>query len=241
MTTELTTTTATPMSLLALAIERDADPDRLRQLMDLQERWEANQAKRAFAEAMHGCQLEMPSVVRGGVNPKTQSKFAKLEGVQAVAKPVYSSHGFSLSYGEADCPTKEFKRTVCDVRHSGGHCERYHLDLPIDGIGPQGNAIGGMNKVQGCISTTSYGQRRLLCMIFNITLSDEDDDGNGAAEVITEQQVDILSDWIEKTGTNRATFLKWVGVESLAQFPADRYADAIQQMERKASKARAGA
>jgi hypothetical protein len=54
---------------------------------------------------------------------------------------------------------------------------RYHLDLPIDGVGAKGNAIGAMNPVQGCISTGTYGQRVLTCRAFNITVADTDMDG----------------------------------------------------------------
>src|SRR5690606_14215783 len=95
------------------------------------------------------------------------------------------------NYGEDDCPIQTWKRTICDVRHIGGACHRYHLDLPTDGIGPKGNPIGGMNVVQGSISTTSYAQRRLLCMIFNITIADNDDDGQGAVKVTEEQAIQL--------------------------------------------------
>ena len=167
----------TPMELLQVAIEKDIDTDKLEKLMELQERYEANQARKLFAEAMHACQEEMPMVIRDAENKKTGSKYAKIENIQEAVRPIYSRYGFSLSYGEGETPVDGFKRTLCDVRHSAGHVEQYHLDLPIDGIGAKGNPIGNMNPVQGCISTTTYGQRRLLCMIFNITVAGEDFDG----------------------------------------------------------------
>ena len=167
----------TPLSILSLAISKGCDPDALDKLLALQERWEANQARKLFAESMHSCQQEMPRILRDKENSQTRSRYATLERVQERSQPIYSAHGFSLSYGEADCIREGWKRTVCDVRHVGGHCERYHLDLPLDGFSAKGTAIGAMNPVQAAISTTSYGQRRLLCMIFNITLTNEDNDG----------------------------------------------------------------
>lgn len=170
-----------PMSLLAAAVERGLSTEQLTALTDLHERWQANRAKAAFAKAMNDCQTEMPCVVRDKENPKTKSLFARLETVNSIAKPVYSKHGFALSFSEEDCPRDTWKRTVCLVRHDEGHTERHIIDLPVDGIGPQGNPIGGMNAVQGAISTGSYAQRVLICRIFNLTIADTDLDGNRPA------------------------------------------------------------
>lgn len=222
----------TPMMLLQQAVDAGLNPDHLEKLMLLQERYERNQAEKAFNAAMHDCQQEMPKVVRNAENLQTKSMYADLEAVQNVARPVYTAHGFSLSYGEGDCPVPSFKRTVCDVRHVGGHCVRYHLDLPIDGVGPKGNPIGGMNAVQGCISTTSYGQRRLLCMIFNITLAGEDDDGQGVA-TIDDKQVVVLNEWMEVTNTSLDGFLKWAGCKTLNKFPQRKFPEAIMFFERR--------
>lgn len=221
-----------PMSLLATAIERGVDADQLGKLVALQERYENRQAERLFAESMHACQQAMPKVAKDKKNTHTNSKYASLEAVQSTIRATYAEYGFSLSFGEADCPLPTFKRTVCDVRHMAGHCVRYHLDLPIDGTGARGGS-SSMNAVQGSISTTSYGQRRLTCMIFNITLADEDDDGQCAA-CITEEQQHTLQTWLDSTGAQLPAFLKWAKAESLAKFPAAKYDDAIAFFQRKA-------
>src|SRR5258708_5782297 len=44
--------TATPADLLRIAVETGADLDRLEKLMALQERWEANEARKAYVVAM---------------------------------------------------------------------------------------------------------------------------------------------------------------------------------------------
>ena len=229
----------TPLAILERAVDRGLDADQLDKLMAMQERWERNQAEKAYNEAMHLCQQQMPSVVKSSTNKQTNSNYADLEAVQKAARPVYSAHGFSLCYGEADCPAPNYKRTTCDVRHVGGHCVRHHLDLPVDGIGPKGNAIGGMNAVQGCISTTSYGQRRLLCMIFNITLAGEDDDGQGAFERVTEKELVTLEEWVsmlEPTAWKLPPFLRWLGVESLGQLKRSDFGKAVHELQAQAHK-----
>lgn len=230
---DLTTRDPTPMSLLSAAVERGVDADQLGKLLDLQERYENNEARKAYAVAMHAAQSEMPRVVKGAKNEQTKSRYANLEQVQHTAGPIYHKHGFSLSYGEEDCPQDGYKRTICDVRHESGHCERYHLDLPVDGFSAKGNPIGSMNPVQASISTTSYGQRRLLCMVFNITITDEDDDGQGSA-VISDDQVATIRQWIKTTSSDEAAFLKWAGAESVETMQAARFAPAVAHFRRKA-------
>lgn len=234
--TQLTEVTATPMQLIALAIQHDADPDRLEKLMALQERYEAGQAEKAFAAAMHAAQQDMPVIVRDAGNPHTKTRYALLETIQKQAKPIYQKHGLSLSFGEADCETPNYKRTTCEVRHVDGACHSYHLDLPVDGIGPSGKPIGGMNAVQGAISTTSYAQRRLVCMIFNITIAGEDDDGEGATQTITETQVSELNNLIHRTPPDdkvKQGLLDWAQVESLDKLPARLFAQAKRGLEKK--------
>lgn len=170
-----------PLMLLEKAVERGMDPAQLKALVDLHEQWQASRAREAFNSAMKECQAELPLIVKDAENSQTKSRYAKMEYIQVIAKPVITKHGFALSFAEEDCPTPEWKRTICDVRHSGGHCVRYHLDLPLDGVGAKGNAIGAMNRVQAAVSTGTYAQRYLIARIFNLTIADTDLDGRPPA------------------------------------------------------------
>lgn len=229
MSDKLQTVDVVPMQLLASAIEHNVDPDRLGKLLELQERWERNQAEKAFSEAMHAAQQEIPAVVRDAENNHTRKRYALLETIQKQAKPVYEKHGFCLSFGESDCPLDKHKRTVCDVTHTAGHTRRYHIDLPVD-------SSGSMNAIQGCISTTSYAQRRLTSMIFNITIAGEDDDGQGATRTITADQAAELRALIMRTPPDdgiQRDLLAWAEVDSLEKVPASKFATAKHGLEKK--------
>lgn len=167
-----------PFALLVQAVDKGMDPAQLKALVDLQEQWRAARAKEAFAAAMNLVQAEMPCIVRDASNSQTKSTYVKLETIMHGAKPVYIKHGFSLSFSEDQSDKPNNKRIVCLVRHNEGHSERHWIDLPIDGVGAKGNAIGAMNPVQGSVSTGSYGQRVLVCRVFAITVADTDLDGN---------------------------------------------------------------
>jgi hypothetical protein len=117
-------------------------------------------------------------VFRDKFNAQTSSSYAALESIDRKISPVYTAHGFSLSFGTGDSALVGHIRTLCDCMHEAGHTKQYHVDLPIDSAGIKGS----VNKtgVHAAGSTFSYARRYLTMMIFNVVLTNEDDDGNGA-------------------------------------------------------------
>lgn len=234
---------ANPLALIQTAIEKGMAVDNLGKLMDLQERWERNRAAEAYAEAMNLCQQEMPVVVRDAKNSHTQSRYARLETVNQTIRPIYTKHGFSISFGEADSPVAGNMRVVADVHHIAGHTRQYHCDVPLDGTGVKGNAM--MTGTQGKGSTLSYGKRYLICAIFNVTIADEDNDGNPSDGTLSEDQVYSINDLIddcERLGApvEMQRFWKWVGVQSLSDLRQKDYQKVVNELRRKKEKAAKG-
>jgi aryl carrier-like protein len=228
----------TPMQLLAKMVDSGVDPDKLGKMMDLAERWKKDQAAAAFSQAMANAQTKMPTVVRDATNTQTNSKYALLETIQHKCRPIWLAEGLTLSFAEEDCPLPEWKRIVCDVRHVGGHCVRYHRDLPLDGIGPKGNPIGGMNKVQGAVSTGSYGQRVLMCDIFDIVVAGTDLDGQQAVNDEQLVKINTLIDDCREEGApvDFPKFLAWLEVDTLDKLPAEKFKRAVMFLEKKKAK-----
>ncbi len=206
-----------PTDLIQLAVSQRMDADSIAKLVALVEGRERQVAEKAFTQAMQQAQQEMPTVVRDGTNSQTKSTYATLDAIQHTIKPVYARHGFALSFAEADAPLEGWKRTICDVRHVGGHSARYHVDLPLDGVGAKGNPIGAMNPVQAAVSTGSYGQRVLLCRIFNLTIAESDVDGQSMADLLrlNHEQRKQLDDFIAQEDVDVKALLKWVKADSL--------------------------
>jgi hypothetical protein len=244
-----------PFPLLDKMIERGTDPVALGQMMALAERWKEARAKEEFAVAMRACQEAMPVVVKDAKNLHTKSRYARLEEVNRVVKPCYTAHGFSISFGEADCPVEGHVRIIANVRHAGGCTEQYRIDMPMDGKGSQGSA-SAMNAPQAKVSTTTYGQRRLECMIFNVTVADEDTDGNVASEgeLLTSAQIETINQLISELREMAAPFdherfLAFMlglekgeerGKRTLADAPQERYGPGMESLTKKiiAAKAR---
>ena len=226
---------------LIQAIERAAvnpavDVDKMERLFALQERMLSRNAEIAFNEAMRATQAEMPKIKRNKKNSQTGSLYADLEAVTDAAAPIYTRNGFSLSFGQADCPTDGKIRILCWCSHAAGHTRLYQYDASLDMTGLKGAPNKTAIQAEG--STFSYGQRYLTKLIFNITLTDEDNDGQDAAGRITESQLADLRAKIQEVGANEAQFIRFLKVEKLEDLPAAKYAKAIQALNDKARGAR---
>jgi hypothetical protein len=231
---KLATREHVPVTSLLEVISRAAsdptvDIEKMERLMAMHERITARDAEIAFNTAMTACQTEMPRVLRNKTNDSTTSKYADLEQLDIVCRPIYTKQGFSLSFGTADCPIAGHARQTCLVSHTGGHSRSYQADIPLDLTGPKGN----QNKtgVQGFGSTMSYGQRYLTKLIFNIALTNEDNDGQGEKETVNEEQIANIKALLTEVGKDEKKFLTWAKVDSIAEIPAASYGEVIKTLE----------
>lgn len=173
---------------LVQVIERAArdpniDIDKMERLLAMQERIFDRNAAADYNAAMAACQAEMPQIVPRSNNSQTNSLYAALEEIDRIARPVYTKHGFALSFGTADCPIQSYYRQTCKVSHRGGHSEERQADLPIDTVGIKGTP--NKTGVQGFGSTMTYGQRYITKLVFNIVIGGLDDDGNSGGDPVT--------------------------------------------------------
>jgi hypothetical protein len=89
-----------------------------------------------------------------------------------------------------------------------------------------------MSKIHATGSAVTYGRRYLLMMIFNLSIGDRDDDGNGAG-TDTQQQVALTAAQIEElhraivdAGADINRFCRVYGIEQVADLPADKLIEA---------------
>ncbi|MES0385970.1 MAG: hypothetical protein ABUJ98_15475, partial [Hyphomicrobium sp.] len=82
----------TPMDMLQIAVEKGADLDQLQKLMDLNDRYEATQARKAFVRAMTAFKAEPPTIVKN-----RHVKFAQTEYDHATLDQVCSVVGKALA------------------------------------------------------------------------------------------------------------------------------------------------
>ncbi len=214
-----TSSAMSPMEIIQLAVMRpDFDVEKLKELVALQKEFQAEQAKREFAVAMNKAQSEMKAVIRDKQNDHTKKMYPTLDAVSTTIKPTYTANGFSLTFGEAESPLDKHCRMCVTIQHVGGHSEERHVDLPISESGTGGKQMLTPIHAKGAWST--YAQRYLTCMVFSVTIADQDTDGN-TKDVISESAVETLNDMLAQCravgnpveGKRLVAFLKTVGVD----------------------------
>lgn len=210
------------------------DLGRLERLMAMRERAEARAAETAFASAMKAAQAEMGRVAADAVNPQTRSKYATYAALDRALRPIYTAHGFSLSFDEAESPKPEHIRVLCYVSHDGGHTRTYRKDMPADGKGPKGGDV--MTKTHAAGAAASYGMRYLLKGIFNVAVGEDDRDGNtvkAKGDAVSEDQVMALREMIEATSTDIGRFCRHMGIDGLSDLPVAKFASAMALLKQK--------
>jgi len=227
---------ATDSTALVAVIERAArdpniDIDKMERLLAMQERIFARTAEADFNAAMSACQAEMPVIKATFKNDQTNSYYAALEEVDRIARPIYTRHGFSLSFGTADCPIEGCYRQTCKVSHRGGHSEMRQADLATDMVGLKGNP--NKTAIQGFSSSMTYGQRIITRLVFNIVIGD-DNDGNGPT--LSKDQIATIEAKMREAGTNKEQFLEFWRVKNLEIMPAFNFPVIMDMLARKAAR-----
>lgn len=173
---ERSTGVTNALVLIQTAIERNIDAEQLGKLLDLQERWEANRAAQAFADAITGFQSECPPV-RKSRQAKAAGRFggyqfASYDDVMRVAGPLLAKHKIVVTYSFTS--VERGMTVTCHVR-VGTHVEDTTLTLPIPEMSANDTQKGG--------GATAYLKRYSVCAALNIVVTDEDDDAANLSPV----------------------------------------------------------
>jgi hypothetical protein len=202
------------------------DSAKLQQLLEMAERLMKFEAERDFNHAMGLCQEEIAPIARTAQNSHTGTAYTKLEAIDREIRPVYTSHGFSMSFGSGAARGEHSVRVTCDVRHSSGHSVRYELEGNLDTAGLKGAST--KTGIQGLGSTVTHLRRYLTLMIWNLTLSDP-------VQTITKEQAGSIwavLDYAGITGDRRRQFLKFAEAESVETIAIGRYNEVMKMLKR---------
>lgn len=192
----------------AVADER-MDVEKMSRLLDLQERLLADARKTAFMAAMSRLQAKLPQMDKHG--QAKNSKYAKLEDIDRVIRPLLADEGFSFSFDE-EAHTEKTATFIAHLSHSDGHRESKRLTVPIDAAARnrEGNAI--RPAIQDYGSTVSYARRYLIKMHLNLIERDEDTGGENRRPISEEQAKDIHAA-LDEVKADKKRFLEYMEVE----------------------------
>lgn len=221
----------TPLAVLNQAVASGASVEVLERLMALQERHEANNARKAFEASLAEARAELPVIIKNReVNfNKTNYRFEDLAGIAKQIDPILARHGITYRF-RTDSTDKGVKVT-CRLSHTAGHVEENSLSAGHD-------LTGNKNTIQAIGSTVTYLQRYTLKASLGLSAS-ADDDGQAAGaapvngELITDEQVRQVSNLIAETKSNLDIFLKTFGVGGIPEITTRQLPTVLAKLEAK--------
>lgn len=192
-----------PGSMLAALVSRGADLATLEKFMDLKDRHEKNEARKAYVQAISNFKADAPQISKDKENRQYDSFYTSLGNLLNTVNPVLSKHGLSSQFDieQGDSSIK----VTCIMRHVLGHSESVSMSAPPD-------TSGKKNPIQQNKSTFTYLRAATFEAITGLSATDAtlDDDGNGSGppvELINEAQLINLAEICESKGYDAETKL----------------------------------
>jgi hypothetical protein len=161
----------TPMSMISHAIDKGATVETLEKMFALQERWEANQAKKKFDKAMSDFQAKCPVIKKNkdvfDKQGKLRYSYSSLDSIVSQTRKLISEVG--LSYRFANTKTETEMVVECIVTHIDGHSQSSPFTVTI-------GAEQYMTDTQKMGARSTFAKRYAFCDAFGIMTGDEDND-----------------------------------------------------------------
>ena len=188
-------------------------------------------------KAISAAQGDFKTVEKTSLNTHFKSKFAPLDSIIEMLRPILPKHGLSfIQFTDTD-DTGIIVETV--IAHESGEWVSGRLKMPATKQDPQGYG-----------SALTYGRRYGLAAALGI-VSDEDVDGNGNGEgekkqqqqtppkkivFINDEQLGAMRDIINSVpGYSESDFCAEARIQSLEQLPAERFKGAFNHVQSKAA------
>lgn len=222
---------ATPMEMLNRALMSGATPETLERLLALQERWEMNQARKLYDEAIAAARAEIPPIKKNRTVSfgagKTAYNHEDLAEIERTILPILSKHGISY----------RFRTTVTDkqiivtcILSKGGYREENSLPGPAD-------TSGSKNPIQAIGSAVTYLERYTLKAALGLSATDDDDDDgiaagktngndNGHISPAERAELDMLLDDASADSKAISNLCTTLGVRSLDDLRSRHLSDA---------------
>lgn len=171
---------ATPADIVLYAMQKGADIAQIEKFMDLQMKWEADQARKAFVSDMAEFKKSPPEIVKDKqvAFSGTSYMHATLGNVTEAIVAGLARCGFSHRW---DTEQQGGQIVVtCILTHKLGHSERTSLSAAKDDSGKK-------NQIQQVASTITYLQRYTLLAATGVATKDQEDDDGAGSEPAAEQ------------------------------------------------------
>jgi len=171
-----------PTSILMQAIQNNTDLTVIEKLMDLQERFETREAKKAFDQSLarfKAKDLSIDKDSKANFGGKQAYTYSTLANIRSVGDPALAEEGLSVTFRISQ--ENNFIKVKTVMSHEFGHSEETEISASADNSGSK-------NAIQAIGSTITYLEKYGYMAITGMATKDADDDGNSHRPPQPDQQ-----------------------------------------------------
>lgn len=225
--------------LVQLFASGQMDVAQIEKMIVLQERYEGNEARKAYHAAMANARASMGTAGKSGNNTHLRTQYATLDDLIAGASPALGANGFSFSWGINQ--DDKSVTAVCRIIHSMGHEESTSVTMPVaPGLKSRDGKVV-VNDAQAVGIAITYAKRYSFSALVGIAT--EDQDGGPppapAEPIITDEDMTNLRAVCEEVGKPFDKWRDWIAknkgyaiVDNKLQMPKAHLAGAIKQLRK---------
>ncbi len=220
-----------PVGFMNKAIAGGLDIEKIEKMLELQAKWDAMEAKKAYTAAMAAFKAMPLRISKDKENRQYNSRYTSIGNLVNSVIPGMGECGLSHKWSfSQDSP--EIIIGTCTVTHKQGHSESISMSAPID-------VSGKKNPLQQLKSTRTYLRIETFESIMGLASSDGnlDDDGNAAgARTINEKQLSQIVDLINANDVDEKKFLEWANVDRVENLLDDHFNKYVSALQAKVEK-----
>lgn len=233
---DVTVVDSAPVSAIERMLAGGVKPEDLEKFLAIQERYEKNEAKKAYTQAMADFKANPPTIIKDRkvgyesrrTGDHTGYSHASLGNVTKTINAGLGEYGLSAAW-QTNQGDKGIITVTCTITHALGHSESTSLTASPD-------TTGNKNAIQAIGSTISYLQRYTILALTGLATEDMDDDGEVAGapvEFITSEQAKTITKLVKSTNTDESAFLKFAQAETIDTIKASDFAKIMRELNRK--------
>jgi hypothetical protein len=160
------------MKMMELTLTKENGITQLEKLMELQQKWDAEQARKSFFESLSLFQSDLPAIAKTKEasfgRGAAAYKYASLDDITEAIRPFLAKHGLSYRFEQRQEGNAIW--VTCILTHCDGHSEKCSMSSLADGSGSK-------NAIQSIASSVTYLRRYTLTGATGVACVDEDIDG----------------------------------------------------------------
>ena len=201
------------------AMDASFDVAKLQALMEMKDRWDATEARKAYVAAMAEFKANAPEILKRKLvefdtaKGTTSYKHAELADVTSAVTQPLAQAGFTHAWATRQLDGGLIEVT-CTLTHRLGHSESTTLKGSPD-------QSGGKNNIQAIASTVTYLERYTLLMATGLATRGMDDDGVAAGQPpMPAKDADWIAKCDEIAETNTKAQCEALKAEMVADYGA---------------------